>query len=347
MESYNQSSNISNSSGDDSTAERIPLFATYLNMALVLIVVVIVITPAVVVVRIIYKTKELRTKYYFFVANLLVTNIINMLIKSILQYLIMILYLLGYESNSIGNILKKFILPLHTILQFTSILLLITLAIERAAVLALPFSHKSYMTNKTVAGTIAAVWALSAILTAVITIAAPVNIVWPLGVINFSDNIIPFIMSARLTAAAFILVTNAYLFYKAAASKRKARKNKTEGNQEKAARYTKLVQLLRSHLKPTVTVLVVGGIDIIANTVLCIGYVKLSHSEEDINNIYLEQFLIYPLESAVLLSHSLTYGIYMKEIRAGLPNFGICQRLWCTCPRKVNVITPTTTNQLV
>ena len=176
-------------------------------------------------------------------------------------------------------------LPLHMILRFTSILLLITLAAEHAAVLALPFSHKSYMTNKTVAGTTATVWVLSAVLTAIITIVVPANIVWLLAVINFSDDIIPFIMSARLIVAAFILVTNAYLFYKAAASKRKARKNKTQGNQGKAVRYAKLVQLLRSHLKPTITVLVVGGIDVIANTVLCIGYVKLYHSAEDTNNI--------------------------------------------------------------
>ena len=174
-----------------------------------------------------------------------------------------------------------------------------------------------------------------------------VNIIWLLAVINFSDEIILFIMSGRLTVAAFILVTNVYLFYKAATSKRKARKNKTHGNQEKAARYTKLVQLLHSHLKPTITVLVVGGIDVIVNTVLCIGYVKLSHSAEDTNNIYLEQFLMYPLESAVQLSHPLTYGIYMKEIRAGLPKLTICQRLWPTCPKRVNVITPTATNHLV
>ena len=101
-------------------------------------------------------------------------------------------------------------------------------------------------------------------------------------------------------------------------------------------RYAKLVQLLRSHLKPTITVLVVGGIDIIANTVLCNGYVKLSHSAEDTTNIDMEQFLMYPLESAVLLSHSLTYGIYMKEIRAGLPKIKICRRLWPMCPRRVN-----------
>ena len=222
----------------------------------------------------------------------------------------MIFNLLSFESGTADSALKE-IYP--TTAYGPSVLLLITLAAERAAVLALSFSHKSYMTNKTVAGVIAAVWVLSAVLTAIITIIVPANIVWLLAVINFSDDIIPFIMSARLTVAAFILVTNAYLFYKAAASKRKARKNKTQGNQGKAVRYTKLVQLLRSHLKPTVTVLVVGGIDVIANTVLCIRYVKLSHSAEDTTNIDMEQFLMYPLESAVLLSHS---GIYMKEIKS-------------------------------
>ena len=79
MESNNQSTNVSKSSGDSSSTEKVTLLATYHNMALTLMVVVIVTTPVVMVVCIICKTKELHTKYYFFVANLLATNIINIL----------------------------------------------------------------------------------------------------------------------------------------------------------------------------------------------------------------------------------------------------------------------------
>ena len=116
------------------------LFATYLNMVLIMLVVVII-TPAVMVVGIMYKTKELHTKYRFFAVNLLAANIIHILNES--------------------DTLKKIILPLHIILQFTSILLLMTLAVKRTTVIALPFRHKYYINNKRI-GTIAAVWGLPA-----------------------------------------------------------------------------------------------------------------------------------------------------------------------------------------
>ena len=107
-----------------------------------IMMVVIIITPAVMVVCIMYKTKELRTKYRIFAANLLVANIIHILNKS--------------------DTLTKIILPLHMILQFTSILLLMT--VKRTAVIASPFCHKYHINNKRI-GTIAAVWGLPAALT--------------------------------------------------------------------------------------------------------------------------------------------------------------------------------------
>ena len=343
MKYCNDSLNMTNSSSGNT--ERIPMFATYLNMTIILMMVVIVITPAVMVVRIINKTKELRTKYHFLVANLLVTNMINILVESALQYSIMILYLLGLESHSTGNTLKKFILPLHTMLRFTSVLLLIPLAVDCATIIALPLSHDNYRTNRTMAAMIAAVWGMSAGLTVISTIIVPVDIVWPLAVINFSYQIIPFILFARLTAAAFIIVTNAYLFHKVAESKRKARENKTQGNEEEATRFGKIMRLLRSQSKATITLSIVGGIDVVANIFICITYILLNHLAEDTVNIYIHEFLMYPIESAVLLSHSLTYGIYTKEIRARLPKLKICRRLWPTCPRRVSQIVPTATNQ--
>ena len=83
--------------------------------------VAVVIIHAVMVVCMIYKTKELQTKNYL---NLLLINMIDILIESILQYVTMILHLLGFESYSTENNLKKFILPSHTTVQFTSTLML-------------------------------------------------------------------------------------------------------------------------------------------------------------------------------------------------------------------------------
>ena len=326
MESSNQSFNGSISSSD--TLE-IPLFAIYLNMVIILMVVLIVITPAVMVIRAICTTKELHTKYFFFVVNLLITNSINIIVESVLQYVIMITYLCGSDSDTTRVIIQWFILPLHGILRLMSVLLLITLAVERVVVIASPYRHRYIMTKKTVAGILAAMWGLSAILAFTAVLIVPFDIVWPLAVIVFQINIIlPIIMSVRLTSTLSIIAANVYLFYKVTKSNRKARENERLGCEEEAKRSAKLVQLFRSQSKTITALLVVGGFDAIANILIPIINVALSISVDTTTNAYLQQFLMYPIESGILLSHSLTYGIYMKKIRRRLPRFNICKRLW-------------------
>ena len=56
MESYNQSFNESFSS-NDIYAEEVPLFVTYLNMAVILMVTTIVIYPSVIVINVIRCTR--------------------------------------------------------------------------------------------------------------------------------------------------------------------------------------------------------------------------------------------------------------------------------------------------
>ena len=98
-----QSFNESFTSNNTSTKE-VPLFVTYLNMVVILVVTIIVITPAVIVINVIWKNREeLHTKYFVFVANLLATDIASIIVQSISQYLIMILYLVDINSNSTGH----------------------------------------------------------------------------------------------------------------------------------------------------------------------------------------------------------------------------------------------------
>lgn len=105
----------------DSFTEEIPLFVSYLNMVIILMVITIVITSAVMVINIIRWTRELHTKYYFFVANLLATNIAIIIVQGILQYLIMILYLLDDNSDSTAVVLKCSVLLLVTMLHLMHI----------------------------------------------------------------------------------------------------------------------------------------------------------------------------------------------------------------------------------
>ena len=335
MDSCNQSIAIGESFS--ANIEEVPIFVTYLNMVVILIVTTLVIYPAVIVINVIWKTRELHTKYFFFVANLLTTDIIATLARSVLLYLIMTLYLLGLNSNSVFIVLKLLVFPMYRLIQLMTIMLPITLAIERMIVIGFPYRHRSIMTTKTAIGILAMMWSLSFILTILITIIVPVDIVWPLALINYHTNILPFFMLPRLTSAAFIAAANIFLQYKVIRSNRKAKENKRLGNEEEK-QFQKLVQLLRAQIKPTITLLLVGGIDVLGNIFISVIYPIIGFSVQPSMAIYLEQFLMYPMTTSLSVAHPLVYGLYMRKIRDRLPKCAACQRQWIIRNSKVTTM---------
>ena len=186
MELCNQSFDDSFPSNNSCT-EEIPLFVTYLNMVIVLMVAIAVTTPAVMVINVIWWTTELHTKYYFFVANLLATDIVSIIVRSIIQHVIMILYLLDLNSDAAIVALQSSAFPVFTMIHMMTVLLPVTTAIERMIVIDFPYCHRSIMTTKTVVSMLAVMWGLSFILAIVITIVVSVDIMWPLAVIYY-DN---------------------------------------------------------------------------------------------------------------------------------------------------------------
>ena len=95
-------------------------------------------------------------------------------------------------------------------------------------------------------------------------------------------------------------------------------------------KYKKLIQLLHSQVKPTVTLLLVGGIDVIGNMLISFMYTTVRVSTQPNTTFYLERFLMYPIIVSLLMCHPLVYGLYMKKIRNRLPKCVVCPRLWYT-----------------
>ena len=81
-------------------------------------------------------------------------------------------------------------------------------------------------------------------------------------------------------------------------------------------------------VKPTITLLLVGGIDVIGNVLISFIFTTIKISVEPNNSYYLEQFLMYPMNVFLLMCHPLVYGLYLKKIRGILPKCVACQRLW-------------------
>ena len=106
-----------------------------------------------------------------------------------------------------------------------TLLLPITVDVERMVVIGFPFHHRSIMTTKTVVIMLAVMWGLSAILTTIIMITVPIDIVWPLGLMHYHQKIYPILVVPQLISIICIVAANGFLKYKIALSNRKAAEN--------------------------------------------------------------------------------------------------------------------------
>ena len=324
MELYNRSFNEPSS---DTQTEEVPLFVTYINMVTVLTSATIVIIPAIPIISVIWYTRELHTKYYFFIANLLATNITTVIVGGVLVYLTTILYLLDVNSDSAVVVLKWVVITPFMLLYFMGILSPIPVAIERMIVIAFPFCHRSIMTTTTVTSMLAAMWGLSTLLTIITMIAVPVDIFWPLGMLHWHIKINAIVVVPRLTSIICIAAANSFLQYKITISNRKATENQRLGNEE-LKEFKERLREIRAQAKPTITLFLSGGIDVLADTILIFIYAVIDASVDPNKKLCVLHFLFLLIETSVILSQTLVYGLYMKKIRNRLPYWMTCYQKW-------------------
>ena len=337
MESYNQS--INESYSNDTDTEAVPLFVTYLYMVTTLISSIIVITPAMIVINVIWQIQELHTKYFFFVIHLLATDVIWRIVADVLLYIVIILYLLDLNSDSVVIVLKWLGVAPTIVLYLMVVLSPITVAVERVIVIAFPFRHRSIMTKKTVAYMLSAMWWLSTILTIMIIIILPFDIFWPLALFHWPQIIYAIIGVSQLISIICIVAANSVLQYKITISNRKAAENQRLGNEEEVKRFKKLLKEVRVQAKATITLFLVGGISITANILQTVAYAVIEASVESNKKLYILLFSYQLIETYYFLSRALVYGLYMKKIRNRLPNWMVCYRqCWITRHNRVGIL---------
>ena len=134
MEYHNQSIN---KSSDEIGTERVPSlnFVIYSFMITTLISAIIMIIPAVTIINVIWQTRQLHTKYYFFTAHLLATNVIWISVASVLVYIMNILYVLDLNLNSAATVLKWLGIAPALLLYLMIVLLPTTIAVEHMMLL--------------------------------------------------------------------------------------------------------------------------------------------------------------------------------------------------------------------
>ena len=212
--------------------------------------------------------------------------------------------------------------------SLASELLFITLGIDRYVAIASPYHHKKIMTNKVIITTIVVVWGLAILITAVLLFQVPYIQVYPFARC-YGLNSFPFIYlfkgSVMVCSTVLIVAINIYLYYEVLQSKKKLEEN-MRLNGEHSPKVKQLVAFkknLQKHIKPTVSVLLLGGIDGLINLLVPILQIsfRLIFGNNSITRVCMIELVIYPLQWIQLLCHPLVYGLYMTKIRQRIFDF--------------------------
>ena len=169
----------------------VSVYITYFNMVFIAVMATIVITPSVMVINVIQWTRVIYKILLLCCQLTCYTDIVSITVRSISQYLIMILYLLGLNSDSAQVVLPSFhCSPIHLM----TIILPVTVVIEHIIVIGFPYRHRSIMINETIIGILAAMLGISLIFTVPIIIVVSVYVVWPLALVYYDAIVAPFVV---------------------------------------------------------------------------------------------------------------------------------------------------------
>ena len=307
----------------------VPLYATYLNLSFLLIAIPSITIPAVLVIRVIMKTTRLHTIYYLFVVNLLVTDILNTC-KMGFEIILLCLYLLGINADTTASFVIYSLLSIPRLAAHFSF---INLAIDRAIAIAFPYRHKSIMTKKRAYVMLAVTWIISSINSATI-FSSPFRFVGPLGTYTPiekkpTEGAI-LLVSVLVLTVILILSVNVYLYVQINQSRKKLEENMRihgSNDDDEKIKLKRTYRRFQKLIKTTVSLLVLGGVDGIINLLTLMTVIVINRLLSVSVTLYALQFVVYPLLCVQLMSHSLGYGIYMKDIRNKLCKCSFCQNL--------------------
>ena len=178
-------------------------------------------------------------------------------------------------------------------------------------------------------------WVISGISLSVFYLPTPLTFVRSLGAYIPTEKLIGrLIFHVFLFVSSFILIVciNIYLYIQINKSKKKLEENiRTYGSdgsneQNKNGQLKSKYDKLQEQARITFSLLILGGVDGIINLITIIVVIVMNRFFSISLALYGIQLVAYPLICVQLMSHSLLYGVYMKDIRRRLCKCYLYQR---------------------
>jgi len=310
-----------------------PLYMIYAKLCIYLVALPVVFIPTLMVTSAIIRSKELCSKRYFyssfFLMNLYITNMTGIVMKCGIVSVLLIVHLLGISVNYNCVISQVVSLVLNG-----GKLLFLPLAVDRVLSVAYPFSYKQIMTMRLATGLVVIPWAFL-VLMRISVFATLTFVYYPvlgdcviIGELS-SNPLLFFFFLSEVMATVLIIVSSVYLRHKIIKSNKLFHRPRRNAVREPdTTKIGRMVEILQEQIKPTMSVLIVGGIDGIFNVLNPIVYfIMISVFDDPAGLLYVIEFVMFPLLFVQMLSHSLTYGIFNRNIRKELCQYmEVCSR---------------------
>ena len=319
---------------DELYNETYAMSATLLKLSSSVVALPLVTVPTLMVILAILNNKKLQTKNNLLAVNLLIADLGVALVQCCINVFLILAYLLDVEIDVSCNIVITLVLTWG----MASKLMFLPMAINRFVCVAFPYSHKRIMTKNKIIVMITFLWLSAIVLSAASTLDHDLVYIPSLGICRSTGFSIIFVLvfvGPLMISTLLVGITSIYLRHKIIKSNKFIHGvTRHSSREDKAVKLGRLAETLREQLKPTLAVFILGGIDGLFNFLLPIVIVVVTYVHPFITQFQVVQFVLLPLQLCQTLSHSLSYGIYNKEIRDEI--FG-CRNI-CTKHSKVIVL---------
>jgi len=317
-------SNITISDGSEETIYNVtyPLYATYMKLFGMLLISILVVISSSFVIWVILKNKELRNANNLLIVNLLITDVISTVTLCGIVVPFIFAYILDLDVYHYCDVIVLFI----AWLSVGSRLMILPPAVHRFVCVARPFTHQRVLTKTRIILMIVALWAIPVIFLTPLVSSVEFRTVYvpSLGScavvrnglsLSYLPTLVGFVFS-YVSSVLLITISAVYLRHKIIHVRAYVRDLQQNGSaQRKLNRSQRLKELLTEQVKPTIGVFVVGGMDavvtLLAGTIIV--YFRVNYTPIVQFQIY--QTVTIPLFFLHSLSHSLSYGIWNKNIR--------------------------------
>jgi len=305
-----------------------PLYALYMKIFLLLLLALLIVISSSMVIFAVLKDNKLKSVNNLLIVNLLVSDLVFIVGHITCVMYLSSIYLFGIEFYDFCNES----IPIASFLSKSSTLMAIPLAVYRVVSIIHPFSYKGIMTKKRIIAMIVGLWVFAITISFVVNFNNRIVYVPSLAACAVFDiHPASYVIFAVPEVLCFVLLllVSVYLRYRIIRSNQFIHGiQRNTSDREKAVRAGRLVEVLMEQVKPTLSVLIVGGIDGLFDLMLIVILIILNGLSS--RSLFLVQQIVgFGLVYCQSLSRALCFGLYNKEIR---------EKMFAFHPRQSRVI---------